>query len=170
MVVVVMGVCGSGKTTVGRALAEALGVAFYDGDDFHSAANVAKMASGQALTDEDRWPWLDTIAAAMPGWAQAGGAVVACSALKRVYRDRLRAGLPGGVGFIWLDADAAVLRGRLGARPGHFMAAGMLDGQLATLEPPTGESDVARVWVEATVQQAVADAAEAVVGLATGKE
>jgi gluconokinase len=94
MMVIVMGVCGCGKTTVGRALARELGCEFLDADDFHPAANVAKMAQGVALTDDDRWPWLDAIVAAMRERAARGsGAVIACSALKEAYRDRLRRGV-----------------------------------------------------------------------------
>jgi len=133
--VVVMGVSGSGKSTVGRALADALGVPFADADAFHPAANIAKMASGTPLTDADRWPWLDEVGAWLA--SQVGGGVVACSALKRSYRDALRARAPGAR-FVHLVADPDVLASRMAARrerDGHFMAPGMLASQLADLEP-----------------------------------
>lgn len=133
--VVVMGVSGSGKTTVAEALAERLGWEFAEGDDFHPRANVEKMASGQPLDDDDRWPWLRTIA----GWidqreATGRSVVVTCSALKRSYRDLLREGRPS-VWFAHVTVDRAVLGERLGARKGHYMPASLLDSQLATLEP-----------------------------------
>ncbi|MGY1754704.1 gluconokinase [Blastococcus sp. SYSU D01042] len=133
--VVVMGVSGSGKTTVAEALAERLGWEFAEGDDFHPRANVEKMASGQPLDDDDRWPWLRTIG----GWidqreATGRSVVVTCSALKRSYRDLLREGRPS-VWFAHVTADAELLRERIGARTGHYMPASLLDSQLATLEP-----------------------------------
>jgi gluconokinase len=129
--VVVMGVSGSGKTTVGAALADALGLRFVDGDALHPAANVAKMAAGIPLDDVDRWPWLDAIGAVL---AEAP-VVVACSALKRAYRDRLRAAAPG-LQLVFLDGSPALLASRMTARPGHFMPPSLLDSQLATLERP----------------------------------
>jgi len=129
--VVVMGVSGSGKTTVGAALADALGLRFVDGDALHPAANVAKMAAGIPLDDADRAPWLDAIGAVLAD----GPVVVACSALKRAYRDRLRAAAPG-LQLVFLDGDRALLASRMAARPGHFMPTSLLDSQLATLERP----------------------------------
>jgi len=142
--VVVMGVSGSGKTTVGAALADALGLRFVDGDALHPAANVAKMAAGIPLDDADRAPWLDAIGAVLA----AGPVVVACSALKRAYRDRLRAAAPG-LQLVFLDGDPALLASRMTARPGHFMPASLLDSQLATLERPESDehaltADIAR--------------------------
>jgi len=142
--VVVMGVSGSGKTTVGAALADALGLRFVDGDALHPAANVAKMAAGIPLDDADRAPWLDAIGAVLA----AGPVVVACSALKRAYRDRLRAAAPG-LQLVFLDGDPALLASRMTARPGHFMPASLLDSQLATLERPEPDehaltADIAR--------------------------
>ncbi|MEU2039950.1 gluconokinase [Nocardia niwae] len=128
-----MGVSGSGKTTVGTALAEALGVEYAEGDDFHSPANIAKMAAGTPLDDDDRAPWLDALAAWMAGRSGRGG-VVTCSALKRVYRDRLRASASDAF-FLHLEVPRGELRRRLVARHGHFMPASLLDAQLATLEP-----------------------------------
>jgi gluconokinase len=129
--VVVMGVSGSGKTTVGAALADALGLGFVDGDSLHPAANVAKMAAGIPLDDADRAPWLDAIGEVLA----AGPVVVACSALKRAYRDRLRAAAPS-LRLVFLDGSRALLASRMAARPGHFMPTSLLDSQRATLEPP----------------------------------
>ncbi len=131
--VVVMGVSGCGKTTVGMALAERLGARFVEGDRLHPEANVAKMAAGTPLTDADRWPWLDAVAVALAGDAPV---IASCSALKRVYRDRLRGGLSTPLHFLHLAGDRAILARRMGERPGHYMPVSLLDSQLATLEPP----------------------------------
>ncbi|MEW1719006.1 gluconokinase [Streptomyces sp. NPDC093109] len=131
-VVVVMGVAGTGKTTVGPLLAEALGVPYAEGDDFHPPANIAKMSAGTPLEDADRWPWLDAIGAWAHGRAALGG-VASSSALKRVYRDRLRAGAPGIV-FLHLTGDRSLVEKRMGERKGHFMPTALLDSQFATLE------------------------------------
>jgi len=136
MVVVVMGVTGAGKTTVGEALAADLGWDFYDADDFHPAANKAKMHAGIALTDEDRWPWLAAIRRAIEqALADGRGAVVACSALKAAYREALAGGLEG-VAFVLLDGPRELLEERLQARTDHFMNPALLDSQLRTLERP----------------------------------
>ena len=127
---VVTGVSGSGKTTVGTALAARLRVPFADADDFHPPGNVAKMSAGTPLDDTDRAPWLRAIGAWLAG--HPGGGVVACSALKRRYRDVLRA---PGVGFLQLTGDIEVVRRRVAARPGHFMPAALVDSQFADLEP-----------------------------------
>lgn len=135
-IVVVMGVAGSGKTSIGSALARALGWGFAEGDTFHSAANVAKMAAGTPLTDDDRRPRLDAIAARIRQQVTAGrSAVVACSALKRRYRDRLREAWPS-LRVVYLQGDRAVLESRLGARTSHFFPKRLLESQLADLEPP----------------------------------
>jgi carbohydrate kinase (thermoresistant glucokinase family) len=139
---VVMGVSGSGKSTIGKELATRLQWPYADGDTFHSPENVAKMAAGIPLTDADRWPWLHTVERWMSEKLRAGSScVVACSALRKSYRDLLRGaadGVPGGlVRFVFLDVDRDLLHQRLLARHGHFMHADMLDSQLATLEPPT---------------------------------
>jgi gluconokinase len=135
--VVVMGVCGAGKTEIGRRLAEALRWTFLDADDFHPPANVEKMRSGTPLVDADRWPWLDALAAALDeAVAGRGNAVLACSALARRYRDRL--GLPHPlVRLVHLDDASGVIRERMAKRAGHFMPPALLDSQLATLERPT---------------------------------
>ena len=131
-----MGVSGSGKTTVGEALAERLGVPFRDADEFHPQSNVEKMSAGIPLTDEDRWPWLDAIARGDPrDAARTRGIVVSCSALKRVYRDRIFEAAVRAVTFVHLDGPKAVLAERLKGRKGHFFPPSLLDSQLATLEP-----------------------------------
>jgi gluconokinase len=132
-VVVVMGVAGTGKTTIGPLLAARLGVPYAEGDDFHPEANIAKMAAGTPLDDADRWPWLDAIGAWADGRAGLGG-VVSCSALKRSYRDRLRAAAPGVV-FVHLAGDRSLIEDRMAHRQGHFMPTALLDSQFATLEP-----------------------------------
>jgi gluconokinase len=138
-VAIVMGVAGSGKTSVGRQLATALGWAFAEGDDFHPAANVAKMASGTPLTDDDRWPWLDAIGKWMAGeTAHDGSAVVACSALKHSYRDRLRLAWPP-LRLVYLLVDRAELHRRLAVRLEHFFPEKLLDSQLQDLEPPQSD-------------------------------
>ena len=128
---VIMGVSGCGKSSVGAALSEALSVPYVDGDDLHPATNVAKMARGEPLTDADRWPWLDRVTETLRSGAPI---MVGCSALKRVYRDRLRRA--GEVRFLHLAGTPEVIAARLGARQGHFMPPGLLESQFATLEPP----------------------------------
>ncbi|WP_458113132.1 gluconokinase [Arthrobacter sp. R1-13] len=131
--IVVMGVCGCGKTTIGSLVARQLGIPFLDGDSLHPVENVVKMASGTPLTDEDRWPWLAVIGSELAG-AGARGVVLACSALKRSYRDAIRAYAPQTV-FLHLDGAREVLASRLQDRSGHFMPATLLESQLAALEP-----------------------------------
>jgi len=135
MIVLMMGVCGSGKTTTGKALAESLGWPFFDGDDFHPEANVAKMAAGQPLTDADRWPWIERIAEAMRDVVDRGGsAVFACSALKSAYRRRMQRA--GDVRVVFLNGNAETIGPRLAARTQHFMPASLLPSQFAALEVP----------------------------------
>lgn len=139
-VLVIMGVAACGKTVVGRTLAEQLGGRFVDGDDHHPADNLAKMAAGRPLADPDRWPWLDRLQAIVAEQLAADSPVplvVACSALARRYRDRLRGGLPlERVRFVHLAADFDTILGRLEARQGHFMKGrAMLEDQFETLEP-----------------------------------
>ena len=136
MVIVLMGVSGSGKTTVGVPLAQALGGEFAEGDDYHPPANVAKMREGLPLDDADRRPWLEALSAEIGRWLAAGRTVVlACSALKRSYRAILRGGRPE-VRFVHLKGSAPLIRGRLAERRGHYMPATLLDSQLAALEAP----------------------------------
>lgn len=154
--VVVTGVTGAGKTTVGRALADRLGAAFVEGDDLHPAANVARMRAGTPLTDADRWPWLDAVAEVV-GVHEAGGQdlVVTCSALRRAYRDRLRDGHPS-VRFLHVTAPEGVLRDRLARRTGHWMPASLLDSQLALLEPLGQDEPGAAVSSEAPLDRLLA--------------
>ncbi|MGA5540386.1 gluconokinase [Mycobacterium sp. NPDC051198] len=130
--VVVMGVSGSGKSTVGAALAQRMRVPFADADDFHPAANIAKMSAGHALDDADRYPWLESIGDWLAEHHEGG--VMSCSALKHKYRDQLRRHCPDVV-FLYLSGSREVIRRRQASRPGHFMPATLLDSQFATLEP-----------------------------------
>ncbi len=135
MMIVVMGVCGCGKSSVGRRLAEHVGCEMIEGDAFHPPANRAKMTAGTPLTDDDRWPWLDSLAHEMRLRHEAGqSAIVACSALKVAYRDRLRGSGTDPV-FVHLTGNPETIRARMAARVDHFMPPGLLDSQLATLEP-----------------------------------
>ncbi len=137
MIVLVMGVSGAGKSTIGRALANALGAEFLEADAFHSDANVAKMQSGVPLTDSDRWPWLDAIGTALDQAVLKGSKVVlACSALKQAYRDRLLTdgGRQGHI--VFLQGNPDLIAARLAGRSGHYMPPTLLPSQLATLEPP----------------------------------
>lgn len=134
-----MGVSGCGKSTLGRALADRLGVNFVEGDALHSERNVAKMAAGTPLTDADRHGWLQAVAEQLNNpTAAAQGVVASCSALKRRYRDLLRAGAPD-LRFVFLHGDPALLATRLAARSGHYMPASLLQSQLDTLEPPAAD-------------------------------
>lgn len=136
MIVVVMGVSGCGKSTVGEALAASLGWRFLDADDFHPPSNVAKMATGTPLTDADRWPWLDRLAAEMRAInVRNGDAVLACSALKQAYRDRLA--VAGDVRFVHLSGDLPTIADRLASRQHRYMPPSLLESQFAALEPPT---------------------------------
>jgi gluconokinase len=136
MVVILMGVSGSGKTTIGRKLADELGWSFYEGDDFHSSASIAKMSQGIPLTDEDRRPWLASLSALISNAMERGeNAVLACSALKMAYRQALR-GDHSEVVFVYLKADPRLIAERLERRAGHYAKRNLLPSQLATLEEP----------------------------------
>ena len=137
--IVVMGVSGCGKTTIGDLVARGLGAPFLDGDSLHPVENVAKMAAGTPLTDEDRWPWLATVGSELAN-AGDGGLVLACSALKRCYRDAIRALAPGTV-FLHLHGSKEVLGSRLEGRSGHFMPAALLDSQLGNAGTARGRRD-----------------------------
>lgn len=157
--IVVMGVSGSGKSAIAQGLAAALGAPFIEADSLHSAGNVALMRQGIGLTDAQRWPWLAAICAA----AQAEPSrpvVIACSALKRSYRDVLREKL-GGLRFVFLDGPREVIAARMEARPGHFATVSLLESQLATLEPPTPDEDVVRLSLTLPPAEIVAAARRA---------
>jgi gluconokinase len=163
-VVVVMGVAGTGKTTVGPLLAARLGVPYAEGDDFHPPANIARMSAGTPLGDDDRWPWLDAIGA----WAaeRTGlGGVVSCSALKRSYRDRLRAAAPAVV-FVHLAGDRPLIEERMAHRRGHFMPTALLDSQFATLQPLGADEAGVVVDVVGTPEAIAGRAATALAALA----
>ena len=159
---VVMGVSGSGKSTVAVGIAAALSLQFVDGDALHLPRSVAKMQAGIALDDADRWPWLDRIGACLADSARSPrGVVVACSALKRAYRDRIR-GAATGVAFVFLDGPADLIESRLAARSGHFMPSTLLPSQLRTLERPADdEADVVRVDIAGATDAVVAAAVAA---------
>jgi len=152
-VLIVMGVSGSGKTTVGPLLAAALGWSYAEGDQYHPPANIAKMKSGRPLTDADRAPWLAGMATAIDEWLAADRpTVLACSALKRSYRDALKRGHQD-VGFVWLKGDRETIAARLAGRRGHFMPAALLESQFRTLEEP---ADAIEVDVRETPERIVA--------------
>ena len=151
--VIVMGVAGSGKTSVGEAVAKRLGLPFRDADEFHPQANIDKMSAGVALTDADRWPWLDAIGKAL---ADADGRlIVSCSALRRAYRERLAGTAGRPVVFLWLDATREIIAARMERRRHHFMPASLLDSQFATLERPGPEELAVRISAEPPFEQVV---------------
>lgn len=152
--IVIMGVSGCGKSSVGAALSDALGLPYQDGDDLHPAANVAKMRAGEALTDADRWPWLDLVAQELASLAPV---IVGCSALRRAYRDRIRAGAGGPVLFVHLAGSREVIAARMAARSGHFMPASLLDSQFAALEPPGPDETAITADIDQPLEQLVAE-------------
>ncbi|SON54494.1 Thermoresistant gluconokinase [Hartmannibacter diazotrophicus] len=162
--IVVMGVSGSGKSTVGAALAARLGLAYVDGDDLHSEACVAKMRRGEALTDDDRWPWLDRVAAVLDDRQRnPAGVIVGCSALRRRYRDRIRAAVESDIRFLFLDGSFDLLNERMAARKGHYMPVSLLKSQFAALEVPgADEPDVMAIDVAKPVETIVGEAARLV--------
>jgi gluconokinase len=152
---VVMGVSSCGKTSVAEALAAQLGARFIEGDKLHPKSNVEKMSSGIALNDEDRWPWLQSVGEALCGDT---GVIASCSALKRVYRERIEAAAQRSVSFVFLDGDRELLRSRIAARRNHFMPASLLDSQLATLERPTADEYAMRFDIAKPVTTIVEEA------------
>ena len=149
--IVVMGVTSSGKSSIGKALAERLGIEFMDSDDLHPKANVEKMSRGEPLDDEDRAPWLDWVGDAL---AASEGLVIACSALKRMYRERILAKAPDTV-FVVLHGDRSLLAERMAARENHFMPTSLLDSQLETLEMPDGDEPAVTVGVQPSIERIV---------------
>lgn len=135
--IIVMGVAGSGKSSVGAALGAAMGAPYIDGDDLHSTDNIAKMSAGIALTDDDRWPWLTKIGETLAG--HPGTILIGCSALKRSYRDLIRKAAGAPVTFIHCAGGRALIAERMAKRPGHFMPTSLLDSQFAALEPPDAD-------------------------------
>ena len=152
--IVVMGVSGSGKSTVGAALAQRLGVPFADADDFHPPANIAKMTAGQPLNDDDRRPWLDSIGVWLA--EHVDGGVMSCSALKRAYRDQLREHCPS-VEFLHLSGTPEVIGRRQASRPGHFMPASLLASQFETLEPLAADEHGVAIDVDQDIDSIVQD-------------
>ena len=153
---IVMGVTGCGKTTVGALLAGRLGARFLDGDDYHPKANVEKMASGTPLTDEDRWPWLDRLGQVMnEAVAESGRAVLACSALRRVYRERLTEGSEAAPLFIHLTGPRELIHSRMAARRDHYMPTALLDSQIATLEDLAPVENAMTIQINDTADQIV---------------
>ena len=136
MIIVVMGVSGSGKTTVGKALASALEIPFYDADDFHPQDNIVKMEQGIPLQDLDRESWLETLSKNLTQWEVATGAVLACSALKEMYRTALNSGVNNDMTWVYLYGRSELIKERMAGRKGHYFKPELLDSQLADLEPP----------------------------------
>jgi len=161
--ILVMGVSGSGKSTIGKGLARRIGAAFLDADDFHPPENVARMAAGKPLTDDMRWPWLDRLVTEV---GSAGGdrdVVLACSALRRSYRNHLRRGIANLI-LIYPDASRTLIQSRMAARADHYMPLALLDSQFATLEVPTPDEGAITVSVDQPVDAIVAQLAEAISG------
>jgi gluconokinase len=154
VIVIVFGVSGAGKTTIGKLLAEQLGWRFYEGDDFHPPANIEKMRSGHPLTDEDRWPWMERLREQITRFVAAKeNAVLACSALKRAYRKHL--GVSGEVKFVFLRGDYTLIAEQLGRRHGHFMNPDLLQSQFADLEEPRPGEDVLTIELGRTPEELV---------------
>lgn len=156
-VIVVMGVSGCGKSSVGEEMAARLGGIFVDADDLHGAENVAHMAAGKPLNDEMRWPWLDRCIEKVNQLRQDAPAIIACSALKRIYREHLRNGV-ADMSVVYLDADRDLVMSRLSEREGHYMPVSLLDSQFATLEVPSGEKGTITVSIDNSVEGIVSDA------------
>lgn len=157
MIVIMMGVSGCGKSTVGQALAQQLDCPFIEGDDYHPPGNVAKMAAGQPLSDADRAPWLEAIGRDIARWReQRQHRVVTCSALKRAYREQLRAAGGTALVFVYLRGSKALIERRMRRRKGHFMPAGLLDSQFAALQEPAADEPALAVPIDQPVAENVA--------------
>lgn len=150
--IIIMGVSGCGKSSIGAALSERLGIPYRDGDDLHPPANVEKMRAGIPLTDADRWPWLDRVAQVLH---DAAPVIVGCSALRHDYRERIRQGAGGPVRFVHLAGDRALIAARMAARSGHYMPTSLLDSQFATLEPP-GPDEALTIGIDQEVDAIIA--------------
>ena len=150
---VVMGVAGSGKTTIGEALALAIGAAYVDGDQLHPQANIAKMSAGIPLSDEDRWPWLAKVGETLRSGRET--VIVGCSALKRVYRTFITESAGAPVLFIYLDGSRELISRRMRERTAHFMPASLLDSQFAALEPPEADENAVAVAIDAPLDEIV---------------
>lgn len=155
--IIVMGVSGCGKSSLAQLLAGRLGYRFIEGDGLHPPENVEKMSRGIALDDEDRWPWLALVGGELHRHA-GEGVVITCSALKKVYRDRLRQAAGVALAFVYLEGSEALLSARMGHRAGHFMPLSLLKSQLATLEDPSGEPGVVTVDIDGPLAE-ILDAA-----------
>ncbi|KAF5887053.1 gluconokinase [Rhizobium sp. PEPV16] len=167
LAVIVMGVSGCGKSSVGERIAAEYCMGFLEGDQLHPAGNVEKMAQGIPLDDDDRLPWLDRIGEEIRTAQETSqGLVISCSALKRSYRDRLRQAAGGRLAFVFLEGTRDLLLSRMKARQGHFMPASLLDSQLQTLERPGGEPDVVTVAINTGLNDIVALACKALSGVA----
>ena len=165
MIAIVFGVSGTGKTTIGKLLAQELGWRFYEADDFHPRANIEKMRSGRPLTDEDRWPWLKLLREQIArSLAAKEDAVLACSALKRAYRERLR--VSDDVKFVFLRGDYALIKNQLRRRRSHFMNPALLRSQFADLEEPKPDEDAITIELGRTPEELVAEI-KAKLGLGT---
>ena len=152
---VIMGVSGSGKTTIGVGLAKRLGWPYFDADDFHPPANIAKMSAGEPLTDEDRWPWLDQLNRLIASHlARPQPLILSCSALKRSYRERLLAGTQGGK-IIYLEGSYELILDRMRDRKGHYMRPEMLQSQFSALEPPTPDEGVLTVQIDGPPEEVI---------------
>ncbi len=161
-----MGVAGCGKTSVGLAVADALGAAFIDGDDLHPASNIAKMSAGQPLTDADRAPWLAKVGDALR--RQKGTSLIGCSALKRPYRDIIRQAAGAAVGFLHLAGSRDVIAARMGDREGHFMPLSLLDSQFAALEPLQPDEAGLTVDIDQPFDAVVGDLISGIARIAAG--
>ena len=154
MIIIIFGVSGAGKTTIGKLLADELGWRFYEADDFHSQANIEKMRCGIPLTDKDRWPWLEKLRALIERCVESGeNAVLTCSALKRKYRDCLR--VDPDVKFVFLCGNYALVEKQLRSRHGHFMNAALLQSQFDDLEEPQPDENVLTIELEQTPEEIV---------------
>jgi len=166
IILVLMGPSGAGKSALGRALSADIGLPFLEGDDFHSAHNRARMAAGTALTDEDRWPWLEALANAAKLTAEAqGGAIISCSALRRAYREKLQAVAGRRLLFVFMKAERELLQHRMRERQDHFMPASLLETQLATLEVPTEDECCVTLDADKNLNRLVAEVSGIISGI-----